>query len=180
MARRYHPIHSPILPRLWLMSDERIGDGLLAAVQDLPPGSGIIFRHYKTPPDERRALFNRVCQIARKRGIMLLLAGTPPQAQAWGADGAHGRHRGCITAPVHSQSERMAAQAHGAKLLLLSPVFSTRSHPGARGLGRVRLGMLMRGARVPVIALGGMTPHRARSLSGLGVYGWAAIDGLSA
>ena len=47
---------------------------------------------------------------------------------------------------------------------------------GARALGRVRLGLLIRGLPVPVIALGGMDARRAGGLQALGVYGWAAID----
>jgi len=88
--------------------------------------------------------------------------------------------RGAVSAPVHSLRERVAAERAGTRLLFVSPVFPTRSHPGARSLGRVRFGALMRGARARVIALGGMTQARAKSLSGFGIYGWAAIDGLSA
>jgi thiamine-phosphate pyrophosphorylase len=61
-------------------------------------------------------------------------------------------------------------------LLFVSPVFATRSHRGAKPLGRVRFGLLIRGAKRPVIALGGMDSHRARTLKQMGIYGWAAID----
>jgi len=165
-------------PRLWLMTDERIGD-LLSVVSALPRGSGIIFRHYATPARDRRALFEAVRRVARARGHVLLLAGSARKARAWRADGAHGRGVGCVSAPVHDQPERIAAERRGARLLLISPVFATRSHPGATPLGRMRFGLLARGARGQVIALGGMTAQRAKSLRQLGADGWAAIDGLS-
>lgn len=179
MASRYRPVHAPALPRLWLMTDERLGDALMDAIRALPPGSGIIFRHYSLPLRERRALFNQVRQAARSLKHCVLWAGSVREARAVQADGAHGRGRGMVSAPVHSVRERIAAERTGARLLFVSPLFPTRSHPGARTLGRVRFGLLTRGARAPVIALGGMTRRRAKGLSAFGIYGWAAIDGLS-
>ena len=32
------------LPRLWLMTDERVGDALIPAVERLPRGAGTVFR----------------------------------------------------------------------------------------------------------------------------------------
>ncbi len=167
------------LPRIWLMTDERLGDALFAAIQALPRGSGIVFRHYATPAVQRRQLFDQVRRLARTRRLMVILAGPPHQAQAWRADGSHGRHRGAVTAPVHTLAELNAAQKAGAKLLFLSPVFATQSHPGAPALGRVRFAALARKARRPVIALGGMTAARFKQLQSLKIYGWAAIDGLT-
>jgi thiamine-phosphate pyrophosphorylase len=45
-------------------------------------------------------------------------------------------------------------------------------------LGRVRFSALAHGAKRPIVALGGMTAKRARTLKGN--YGWAAIDAWSA
>jgi thiamine-phosphate pyrophosphorylase len=65
------------LPRLWLMTDERQGEALWRAVDRLPRGSGIVFRHYSLPPRERSALLARLRRRAMKRGLMLVLAGDP-------------------------------------------------------------------------------------------------------
>lgn len=175
------PLRQPRdLPRLWLMTDERLGAGLLAAIAALPRGSGVIFRHYSLAGAERRALFDAVAVISRRRRHILVLAGCAQQAQRWGADGAHGRtpkrHHRLQTVPVHSQRERVAAERAGANLIFVSPIFPTPSHPGARTLGRAGFGLLTRDARARVIAVGGMTRHRSRALSGFGIYGWAAIS----
>ena len=174
----------PPLPRLWLMTDERQSDALWTALRRLPRGAGVIFRHYATPPAERQALYERVAKEARRRRLLLVLGGTPAQALAWRADGAHGRspHRrpaGAMlrTAPAHDVPELMAAARAGADLILLSPVFATRSHPGAPALGRSRFGLLARTTNTPIVALGGMTAKRTRRLPG--AYGWAAIDAWS-
>ena len=166
------------------MTDERIaGRALIEAVEQLPRGAGIVFRHYTLNPEERRKLFIRVQRIARRRRLMLFLAGNETTATRWGSDGFHGRtaHRRKYllrSAPVHNVPEIRAAERAGAQILFLSPLFPTRSHRGAATLGRVRFGLLARQTRLPVIALGGVTPAIARHLGPLGALGWAAIDGL--
>jgi thiamine-phosphate pyrophosphorylase len=174
MRRRHSPFLT--LPRVWLMTDSRMGDALLPAIKGLPKGAGIVFRHYDLAPKARRALFDQVRAITRRRHILLLLAGSPKLAKAWGADGSHGRHRGATTAPVHNVPERIKAERSGTQLLFVSPVFATQSHPGARTFGPVRFGLLIRGTKRPVIALGGITRPRAAQLRGFGIYGWAGID----
>ncbi len=166
------------LPRLWLMTDERLGDGLFDALRRLPRGGGVVFRHYGLPHTERRALFKQVRRIARERGLVLLLAGSAAQAKIWGADGSHGRGggRGLRSAPVHDLREIRAAERAGADFLFLSPLHPTRSHPEAAALGPQRFALLARRTSLPVIALGGMNPERAKSLAALGAYGWAGID----
>lgn len=167
------------LPRLWLMTDERQSEGLWTALRRIPPGSGVVFRHYSLPPDARRALFDKVRRVARKRRLTLLAtSGIHSRA----ADGHHGpvRHRrGLRSASAHSLREAKSAERAGVHLLFVSPIHPTRSHPGAEALGRVRFGLIRRQTRLPVIALGGMNARRARALAPFGIYGWAAIDAWS-
>ena len=168
------------LPRRWLMTDERLGDGLFTAIDRLPEGGGIVFRHYSLAPDERRALFSDVKRRARERQLLLLLAGPADQAEAWGAEGSHGLGGGGAlrTAPVHTIDEIRAAEAAGAALMFLSRVFATRSHPGARTLGPRGFSELAIATRLPVVALGGMNEARFAQLDG--AWGWAGIDAWSA
>ena len=162
------PRHAP-LPRLWLMTDERMGDALWDAVAGLPRGAGIVFRHLATPPDARRALLARLRAMARARGLTLLVAG-----RDYGAP--HGRR---VAASVHDAREMGAARRAGARLIFLSPAFPTRTHPGAPALGPLRFASLARRSPAPVIALGGMTARRHARLARMGADGWAAIDGLT-
>jgi thiamine-phosphate pyrophosphorylase len=158
------------------MTDERLGGGLIDAARRLPDGAGIVFRHYRLEEKGRRALFDRVRKAAPTS--LLLLAGPADLARAWGADGSHGPGRGAglRSASVHDQAEIRAAERAGAALLFLSPVYATRSHPGARPLGLARFAWLARRTSLPVIALGGMDPARGRRLASFGAYGWGAID----
>jgi thiamine-phosphate pyrophosphorylase len=175
--------HRKQLPSLWLMTDERMGTRVIPAIAALPRGSGIVFRHYSLSDCERRALFNAVRAAARRYGHVLILGGSVTDARRWRATGAHGRsakrHPRFQTTPVHSVTERIAAERAGADLLFVSPIFATQTHAGARPLGRSRFGSMIRGARAPVIALGGMNADKARSLSAMRIYGWAAISALT-
>jgi len=174
MVRR-QPSRSPALPAIWLVSDARSDAALEAALAKLPRGSGLIYRHYHLPPAERQARFAALAKAARRRGHAVVLSGSRREARRRGADGAYGA-AGADLVTAHSLREIGAANRAGARAILLSPVFATRSHPGAKPLGPVRFRLLAAHARVPVIALGGMTARRAR---GLRTAHWAAIDGLS-
>ncbi|WP_066607251.1 thiamine phosphate synthase [Sphingobium cupriresistens] len=179
--------HRKKLPDLWLMTDERVAPAaLLAAAARLPKGrGGIIFRHYRTDPAQRRALFAALRAIARRRRLVLLLAGSARDAAAWRADGAHGRDASRVTRPlvrsraVHDGLEAVAARRAGADLCFVSPLFPTRSHVGAGALGRVGFAALARLVDAPAMALGGVRVTHRQMLRGIGADGWAAIDGLT-
>jgi thiamine-phosphate pyrophosphorylase len=165
------------------MTDERQGEALFPALERLPRGGGVVFRHYSLPEPERRLLFDEVRGVTCRRGLLLMLGGDSELAAAWRADGSHGlcgghaSARGLLrSASVHNLEELRAAESAGADFIFVSPVFPTRSHPDAPALGTEGFAAIACQARVPVIALGGMDEARARSLSGLGMYGWAGID----
>ena len=172
------------LPSLWLISDARNDAGLERALARLPRGSGFIYRHYHLPDPERLARFRQLRRIARGRGHVVILADSALTAREWGADGIYGaprsrypRRAGLLhLATAHDLAELGLAARLGADAALLSPVFPTNSHPGGSVLGPVRFRLIARQSRLPVIALGGMTPERARTLDW---PRWAAIDGLS-
>lgn len=166
------PLSLLSLPKLWLISDARNDAVLERAIRAMPPGSGLIYRHYHLPPAERRTRFRALARIARGRGMAVVLAGDAAMARRWGADGAYGARQALATA----HSLRELGRAKGAAGVLLSPVFPTRSHPGGRVLGAVRFRLIAARSPVPVIALGGMNRARARALKW---PRWAAIDGLS-
>lgn len=164
------------LPAIWLISDARNDAALDRALMRLPRGSGLIFRHYHLPQDERLARLRQLQRIARARGHMVALAGSAAQARrrkaqaAYGADLARGPG---LTRLVTIHSLRELRRAARADAVLLSPVFPTRSHPGGMVLGPLRWRTIAALARVPVIALGGMDARRAARLK---ARHWAGID----
>lgn len=123
-------------------------------------------------------LYQRVAAIARRRGLILVVAGGHRLGNR--DFGRHGRidHKvtGIKTWPAHDRAEVTAGVRAGADLILISPVFPTRSHPGERTLGIVRAAMLARGVPVPVVALGGVHRGNLRRIKYAGFFGWAGID----
>lgn len=160
----------------------------MRAAARLPRGSGIVMRHYTLEPVARRALFERLRAVAIRRGLLLFLAAQEALAAAWGADGSHGSSGGrgrrrlpsrlLHSAPVHDRRELRAAQRQGADLIFLSPLFVTRSHPGATALGAGRFAALARLAPMPAMALGGVSRRHSAFVRALGAAGFGAIDSL--
>jgi len=172
------------LPKLWLLSDERNDAALEVSLRALPRGSGLIFRHYHLDERQRWSRFRTIRRLALARGHTVVLADSALTAREWGASGVYGPPRSLYPsragllhlATAHTLHEIGQAQRFGADAVLLSPVYPTNSHPGGQTLGAVRFRMLAQSARLPVIALGGMTVEHARTLNW---SLWAAIDGLS-
>jgi thiamine-phosphate pyrophosphorylase len=156
------------------MTDERLGDGLWIALARLPRGGGVVFRHYRTPSAARRRLFARILRVARARGLVVVRAGEMPLT---GEMGVHkGRGRGLVTWPAHDRRAAMAGVAAGAHVLFVSPLFATRSHPGALPLRSRQAAAIARGLPAVKIALGGMDERRFRTIRRLGFDGYAGID----
>ncbi|MEO6388205.1 MAG: thiamine phosphate synthase [Croceibacterium sp.] len=173
-----------LMPALWVLTDARNDAALEHALAHLPPGSGLVFRHYHLRGTERRARFDALAWLARAKGHWVFLAGSPATARRWGADGVYGAptrvaggHGLLRLATAHSLRELGAAGRAGADAVMLSPVFPTRSHPGGKTLGPLRFRLLAAHSPVPVIALGGMN---ARTANRLAWPHWAAIDGRAA
>lgn len=175
------PARQTSLPKLWLVSDRRNDTALNSAILRLPRGSGVVFRHLHLPAAERALRLLVVRRLCRRGRHVLVVAGDGRASKPAGVAGTYGPPAPLrLLANVHSLREIARANALGAGAIVLSPLYPTRSHPGARGLGPVRALLLARRARVPVIALGGMTAARFRGLQSARIFaGWAAIDGLS-
>ena len=162
------------LPTIWLMTDERLGEALWPAIMALPRGAGIVFRHHATDPAMRRTLFARIRKVAGRRGLVLIRAGA---TRLPGEQGVHNRiGPGLRSAAVHSLAEGIAARRRGVDVVFVSPLFATRSHPGAAALGPLRAATIARQVGLPAIALGGVNAQRFRRLKVLGFHGWAGID----
>ena len=166
-------------PRAWLMTDERMGEELWSAIDRLPAGSGIVFRHHSTPLDIRALLSERIAELCHRRSLTLAVAADAGLAQSVGAALVHNPTRSSglpFSKSVHSIGEAEAAKAEGAALVFVSPVFVTRSHPEREPLGVAKASAIVRAAAVPAIALGGMTALKFAQLEREGFYGWAGID----
>ncbi len=178
--------------RGWLLTDARLAGHGLAAARRLPPGSTIVLRSDTLGPAARRALALRLKRICRARRLRLLVAGDDiGLARRMGADGVHLRSRSArlaaaaryaglsTSAPVHNRQEAHTAARARIDYALISPLYPTRSHPGAPSIGLRGFIRLALAARAAPVALGGLTAARHRALClrcSRIAPGWAAID----
>jgi thiamine-phosphate diphosphorylase len=83
-----------------------------------------------------------------------------------------------LGASVHDVPEGRAAALAGADWLVAGQLFATVPQAGAPGTGLAWVQSLVGSTTVPVIAIGGVKPHHAPVLRGIGVHGVAVIRGI--
>lgn len=180
------------VPAIWLMSDEKRLPDPTAALATLPRGAAVILRHYGAP--RRAALAEKLAALCYRRGLHLIVAGDwrlAARVQAHGLHLAeHAAHRGpspgarlwlrqkgrVLTAAAHGPRGLREATSLGASGVLLSPVFKTASHPDRAPLAVTRVASMTRMAKIPVIALGGITGANIARLRHSGCAGIAGIS----
>ena len=125
----------------------------------------------------------------------LLINSRSDLALATGADGVHlrsedisprdlrkiwkdtalpGRHAPIIGVSCHSLAEVMKAEADQATLAVFAPVFGKKDSPASQSVGLNQLHEACK-AKIPVLALGGITLENAQSCLEAGAAGIAAI-----
>lgn len=174
-------------PRLFAFTDPERTPDLICLAETLPHGSGLVLRPFGRA-DLKAAAFE-LADIARLRGLTLLIAGEPELAVQCGAAGVHWPEAQLRRAaqwrrrfPVMSASAHSPAAARRAArlcdLVFVSTAFKSRSPSAGRPLGPFRIAAYARRTHAPVYALGGVSAGTAPRLIGLGMAGLAAIDGL--
>lgn len=195
-ARFVRP-RDPGLPSGILVSDPvRLPDPS-GDVARLGPGDAVHLRLYGLPAAEAAQVQARVLKAAQRHRVRVVLAcNSHPAPLPRTLDGIHlpealalGRlplarlllwRRAApdrtLSMATHSARALGRARSLGADYVLLSPVFPTRSHPGAPVLGPLRAALLGRRAGVAVYALGGVNPRTVRRLPPGTFRGVAGID----
>lgn len=188
-GRRRNP-HAHGLPTLFFLTDPERTPDPLRIVAGMPAGTGVIYRAFGTPKAEAEGLELRRLTLAR--GLVLLVGADARLAARLKADGVHlperlmrlgprlrqAHPRWLITAAAHSLPAIVAAGRLGLDASLVSSVFASASPSTGRPLGAIRFARLVRHARLPIIALGGVNTATARRLASSGAAGLAAIDAL--
>jgi len=144
---------------------------------------------------ELAALCRRLRPLTRDYGARLIVNDRLDVALAVGADGvqrtgtslslrdmrAVAGQRLQIGASVHSLDEALGAQREGADWIVFGPVYDTaskRAYGPPQGLDR--LAEVARAVRIPVIAIGGITPERVADVLASGGRGVGVISGILA
>ena len=84
-----------------------------------------------------------------------------------------------IGCSVHSLDAARKREAEGADFLTYSPIYSTASKPGyGPAVGIASLAAVVEGVKLPVFALGGITPDRVSECLDAGAFGVAVMSGV--
>jgi len=136
-------------------------------------------------------LCRRLLAPARDVGAMLVVNDRVDVALAVGAGAVQRTHASLpvddiraiagrrlrIGASVHSLQDAVDAELKGADWVTYGPVYETPSkRPYGPPQGLERLAEVARGLRIPVIAIGGITPERVKEVREAGARGVAAIS----
>ena len=141
------------------------------------------------------ALCRRLREPTRERGALLIVNDRADVALAVGADAVQRTHASLsvgelravadkrlrIGASVHSLGDALSAQAEGAHWIVFGPVYDTvskRQYGAPQGLAKLEA--VARAVRIPVIAIGGITPERVAEVRAAGAHGVAAISAILA
>lgn len=113
-----------------------------------------------------------IAMAVRANGVQLGLASIPMQdARVLLGTGAR------IGYSAHGAAEALWAESHGADFVLVGTIYASASHPGRTPAGPTLLVQAVEDTRVPVIAIGGVTPGRVADVAGTGAHGFAALGG---
>lgn len=152
----------------------------------LPRGAGVIYRSFGAPLATSTAQTLR--RIAQTRALTLLIGSGRPLLRGTGvhlperlaASARRWRRPGLlITAAAHSEPAIRRARLAGCDAVLVSAVFASSSPSAGKPLGPVRFAALVRRARMPVYALGGVDGRTAPRLLSSGAAGLAAVGAFS-
>lgn len=179
------------LPRLFFFTDPARVPDPEAVLRRLPRGAGVVYRAFGAPDAVQRG--RRLVRIAQSRGLLLLAGADAALAARIGADGVHlpervarlaiglkrARAGWIVTCAAHSAPAIVRARRAGADAVFVSPVFASASPSAGRPLGLLRFAELVRGARLPVFALGGIDAATARQIARSGAAGLAAVEALT-
>lgn len=150
------------------------------------------FRAHCLEDDEYVKLANQVVNLAHLNQAKVLLDRCPEWVEDLGADGLHLNSQTLMhinDRPLRQPNLLLAASCHNfteikqaaqirADMVVVSPVKTTRSHPGCASLGWRQFGSLCNRAAMPVYALGGMKPEDIPQAQRCGGQGIAAIRSL--
>lgn len=184
----------PELPRLLLITDRRRSPrGLPWAIQQAlsvaPAGIvGVVLREKDLDGAALLHLAQEVREITERFGAPLVINGRCDIAIACGAEGVHlgGDAPSCVDVRARfGETIWVGVSLHkgdvtpvGATYGLLSPIFPTRSKPGAAPLGVNILRQRCHASMAPMYALGGVAPENVKTCLSAGARGVATLGGV--
>lgn len=195
LARRLNRRHARCgnFPPLLLMTDAKRLPDPHRIIPRLPQGSAIIVRHFSRI--EKWKIICNIKNLCRKHKVKIYVSDDQKLAISERLDGLHLSEKqlrniaACgqvikpypgfqITAACHSITALRMAEKARIDAVLISPAFTTQSHPNIRTKGVIGLQMLATSTSLKCYGLGGLQTKTARHLIHTELCGFAGISGL--
>ena len=166
-------------PHIWFLTDNKKTKNPLKIIKKLPKNSGVIIRDYSN----KKINTKKLNKWKSRRLLTILKAGK--YSRMLYTDGIHYpqwiqssliKENDLKSISVHSGKDIRKSINLKANLVFISPVFETTSHSNQNCLGIIKLGLLTKLFKIPVIALGGINKNNITRLKNLPISGCAAID----
>ena len=166
-------------PYIWFLTDNKKTRHPLKIIKKLPKNSGVIIRDYSN----NKINSKEINKWKSRRLLTILKAGKCSRPLY--IDGIHYpqwmqsslvKNNEVKSISVHSGKDIRKSINIRANLVFISSVFETTSHKNEKSLGIIRLGLLVKLFKIPVIALGGINKNNITRLKNLPISGCAAID----
>lgn len=181
---------------LYLITDNNEDGRLLDKVASaLNGGVKIVqYRAKNIRPDERRETAQKLKDLCRKHEALFIVNDLPELARDVDADGVHlgqddmpavearqimGRNK-LIGISSHSVEEALKAEAQGADYVAIGSIFPTGTKEDTTHVGLSMLSRVRKAVRVPLVAIGGITPAGAFEALEAGADSVAVISGIMA
>ena len=182
-------------PPLLVITDRRQARRPLADIIEGVAAAGcrwFSIREKDLPADEQIALTKALVPITRRFGASLTLHGAPEIAHAAGLDGVH-LPAGAATADarrvlgperlvgisIHSVAEAGGLDPALVDYAIAGPAYPTESKAGyGPALGAEGIAAIVAGARVPILAIGGIEAEKIRELTQARIAGIAVMGSI--
>jgi thiamine-phosphate pyrophosphorylase len=181
------------MPALLLITDRQQARAALPAVVEAALAAGcrwVSVREKDLPKSEQTRLAADLLPLVRRYGARLSLHGDPALARsldgvhlAAGSDAVAARRLlgpdKLVGLSVHTATEAAAVDPALVDYVIAGPVYDSASKPGyGPALGTEGLTALVRVARVPVLAIGGIVAARVADVMAAGAAGIAVMGGV--
>ena len=180
------------LPKIIIIFNEDDFDEKKFLNLKIPKESAFLLRSYKAKG--RKKIAKQLLKFCKMKKLKLLIASDIKLAEDINAHGVHFpeymikkkniinwvivkniklRKNWIITTAVHSLQGIKNAEFFDIDAALLSPVFSSKSHPNKKNLGINKFSKIVKKTKLPIYALGGINIKNIKSLLRTDIIGYA-------
>ena len=184
------------LPKIIIIFNEDDFDEKKFLNLKIPKESAFLLRSYKAKG--RKKIAKQLLKFCKMKKLKLLIASDIRLAEDINAHGVHFpeymikkknkinwvivkniklRKNWIITTAVHSLQAIKNAEFFDIDAALLSPVFSSKSHPNEKNLGINKFSKIVKKTKLPIYALGGINIKNVKSLLETDIIGYAFQKG---